>query len=276
MFGFIYGPFLCQPQDNSVWLISNCDFLGNRAVQPSGSTYASPGSGGAVNIDGYVSLSVSGAIESTRFIDNAADKGGSLSISEVVWKGRLSFRNCSFANSTAADGGAILFSHVRTVAYFEDCTFDQCTAYDIEGAGGAVAANYSKLSMVRTNFSRNFAKSGGALWLGGPENSNLASNLVMSRCLLVENNATYYGGAVYVAHYSSLTAENSDFNNNGGLTFLSGGALAIVAYDDAAPCTLRQCRFRTNVASSGGAMLVTSRAELFGYVFVTLICILPP
>jgi predicted outer membrane repeat protein len=141
-------------------------------VTISGSTFEqnlAAEAGGAISVVGNVSL----VVESTRFEDNTADRGGALADYPVPQTSPTIQIGTSVFESNTADGN-----------------------------GGALSALSGTWTLADSTFSRNSAIDGGALWIGG-------GGVSMDRGLLCENVARNAGGAVS----SATSVQQIWFNN---------------------------------------------------------------
>lgn len=120
--------------------------------------------------------------------------------------------------------------------------------------GGALIVNGSNVSATGSRFEGNIAELGGAIFSQG------SSNIVLTDCHLIDNNAyelkssanhIHFGGAIFSESTTkaSVMLINSNFVNNRALT--EGGA--IVAYF--VRMEILKCRFTNNSAQNGGGVL---------------------
>ena len=112
--------------------------------------------------------------------------------------------NSEIYNSDANMGAAI-FSSEGNNAQILNCTFES----DISRSnGGAVYIATPNSKIDNSEFNKNIAEYGGAIYV-----SSEASNLIMSNCKFDENSANYYGGAI-VWNGTAGRIENSTFRLN--------------------------------------------------------------
>ena len=133
--------------------------------------------------------------------------------------------------------------------------------------GGALIVNSSNVSAAGSRFEGNVAEIGGAIFSVG------SSSIILTNCVLVGNHAfnsltsssLCFGGAIYsefsldnstylIATYAvraNTMLVNTTFINNTAST--EGGAIVTFS----TPIAILKCRFITNSALSGGALMVT-------------------
>ncbi len=126
------------------------------------------------------------------------------------------FENCTFQNNTAWNQGGAVFAD-KAAPKFTDCRFISNYAYGVDyddGFGGAVAIGNQSgfdhdVEFLRCIFQHNVAaQDGGAIYT----NDSTVGDLVMTNCLLYRNNAgvatnrtTGKGGAIYTTRLTYLT-----------------------------------------------------------------------
>lgn len=111
---------------------------------------------------------------------------------------------------------------------------------DTDRGGGLLAATGTP-TIVNCHFRGNYATQGGAIYSG------VTGTFGVRDCTFTHNTAGS-GGALRSAA-AALAIDNCDFLENSGSG--TGGA---VNFNAEAPCHLNSCRFRGNLARSGGAM----------------------
>ena len=149
-------------------------------------------------------------IENCAFIENiSTDYGGSIYMKQY---GNTSIIRSNFSNNFASYGGAIILYFLRLNAFFEiaDCAFIENNSTN---SGGAIYMDtYGNTSIIRSNFSNNFASSyGGAIYL---LNTGSGAFLQIADCAFNENNSTESGGAIYLEKYGNISIISCDFSNN--------------------------------------------------------------
>ena len=195
--GAIYAT---QHSDN--FTINNCDFKGNNV------TNATHGQGGAIDAD-----SSENTIKNSNFTNNHAFDGGAIHIGGD--SGHTNITNVTFTrNGAYNDGGAI--NLVASGVSLNDTRFYSNTALRNGGAvyvggqgstnvifesifdkneagnrGGAIDWLAQKGNITYSNFTRNSAHNGGALYLNGKSSESVLSHLIFE-----ENVATGNGGAI--------------------------------------------------------------------------------
>lgn len=182
--------------ENGSPIIGQCTFIGNLASSEGGAVYAW--------------LASSPVFETCTFQGNYAYKGGAISQRE---SGVLTLRECDFRqNSTATEGGAVVFNGVKIVA--QGCSFVENTAkygaaifdYGFVGeyseclfdTNTAIAGSVMMIkSTVRSSFEScdfiNNRTSTGAMRFDETTNT-----FVLSESLFESNVSTGGGGALYI------------------------------------------------------------------------------
>ncbi|MBQ4194803.1 MAG: fibronectin type III domain-containing protein, partial [Thermoguttaceae bacterium] len=142
------------------------------------------------------------------------------------------------------------------------------------GAGGAIYAYQSTLTISNSTFQNNVGTYGGALYADSStltisnasfqnntvegEGGGAAINAYRSTLTLLnsnfQNNTAYYGGAIY-SSYSTLSISNANFQNNTA-SGLGGGAIGA----QVSTLNVSNATFRNNTAAYGGAFDLSSSA----------------
>jgi len=218
-------------------IISNCDFINNRAHPGSGLGY-----GGAICVNGGQPV-----IQSCSFQNNTASKGGaigifngaSIIINESVFDGSL----CTDATSENV-GGAI---------YAENSTLEMNTgsitnsSFTYQGSG--IYASAANVYLADVDISGNQAiNNGGAIFAAG-------GYLGMSGCRVDGNESTSgSGGAIYCTDVD-LAFTNSRFMNNHSIIF--GGGLGAMN----ASGKIENCLFSGNVSANSAGLMVVATGD---------------
>ncbi len=157
-------------------------------------------------------------------------------------------------------GGGCLITDALGGAHFMNCRFVGNRALN---AGGAVAIYRGFARATGTTFDTNIAGptmpepgigNGGAIFV-----TNEGASMTLDRCTLMNNRASWYGGAVANFNWSSITVKASTFLRNragsapggaGGAVFTGLGATATTR----ATANLIACKFFGNAAPDGSAL----------------------
>ena len=143
--------------------------------------------------------------------------------------------NCTFNENLAVDGGAI-YIRGEFNGTLTDCAFENNTAAVY---GGAIShTGFGELNIIRCEFRDGSAERGGAIY-------NIYAPLVLSRCILVGNQAEYAGA---IDTDGDITLTNCLLANNQALVW--GGALANMMNTSRSI----NCTFVGNSANYGGAI----------------------
>ena len=117
--------------------------------------------------------------------NNAYDNGGAINIEGS----KVTLNNTRFNNNTAAiDGGAVYIGGVGITNAIYSSVFEGNNA---TGYGGAIDWKASAGHIADSNFTRNFADYGGAIYLNGISSKSNITNVIFRY-----NNATHNGGAI--------------------------------------------------------------------------------
>ena len=197
--------------------------------------------GGAV----YAALLNSFTSDSSTFSDNKATSYSSGAIRLSSIKGAASLTNVTISgNSSGKLGGAIYATNTKTTITESTITGNKATL------GGAIASQTKgAMTVANSEVSGNTSTTGGgAFYLGSG-----TCSLTLSDVLVANNTSsgsTYGGGGIYVRDASTLTATNTQFENNTAPKFY-GGAISIGA---GATATLTDIEFTSNSALRGGGV----------------------
>ncbi len=195
--------------------LENCYFENNESNE---------GKGGAVYADKEFYW-----VENCIFINNRINSGngGAIYINDS-YRYNLSFKNCTFDNNYATNGGALFF--YWRLPEFLRCSFLNNTASD---EGGAIwawvdSSDYSRAaSCVFYGNAANGGNGGGAIYLNRSMAENKSSTF--ENCTFVSNAAEGHGGAFWVDENINVDSRNSIFWNNINAStgapdiYLSGG-----------------------------------------------------
>ena len=238
-------------------------------------------------------------LENVIFENNSANRGGALGVStsdDTYEKGCIaSLKKCIFKENSAIDkdgtsldmhGGAIYISRKSEVTIFDSdfisnsalneggaiyetgesyltingSNFEKNTATMTSSNGGAISLHSSRLNVTDSNFNENtIAKNGGAIYISYTSSSTLESLVTLKNVTFTKNNATNYGGAVYITGRSTdnqnvkmfdciFTSNTSE--GNGGALYLTNDSIYLKNVD-----FIENCSNSTNYG--GGAIYST-------------------
>ncbi|HPF05720.1 MAG TPA: hypothetical protein PK293_06760 [Spirochaetota bacterium] len=159
-------------------------------------------------------------------------------------------------------GGAIIIDDYSTLKIY-DSVFIGNGASGTGGKGGAIYANNSVVTIIRTRFGdkdvpssgNTSSEGGGAIYASGTSTVNILDN-----CEFYKNTTEGSGGAVYAISSTVLTVENSFFGSadenesgNKAINVTNGGGGAI--YGNNQRCSFKNVKFINNKAARmGGAI----------------------
>ena len=189
-------------------------------------------------------------IADCTFQNSSAIYGGA-----VMWHsstGNVSITNCTFLNNIATDGGAVWL--VDSTGYFsiKNCTFQNNIANIGGGGGGGALMFFGLTGIVRiTNctFQNNSANYGGAVRLY----ESIAANVSIANCIFQNNTATGDGGIGGAMWLNTATFSITDciFQNNIANSGWEGGGGGAI-FLDASTFSISDCIFQNNIATSSG------------------------
>jgi hypothetical protein len=209
-------------------------------------------------------------ISDCRFAGNKASVGGGLGISNST----VTVQRCTFADNRAQHaqwaGGGGLWCRTST-GVVSDCTFTGNTAFSVAepGDGGGLFTETSYLQVSGCTFSNNATGAGGGGFYSVYQDSSRVTD-----CQFVGNTATWAGGAYLEQSLTTLIGctftSNTATSGAGAIETLRSHnrfldcefvANTTTAWDGGAiqswesTLTLAGCRFRANVALTGGGAI---------------------
>ncbi|WP_405296195.1 C1 family peptidase [Methanobrevibacter sp.] len=217
VYGNSYGGGIYSSFKNANIAIDNCTFSDNSA-QYGGAIYMAGGSlkiinslfinNVAYNFGGAIAANSNSRIfiNNTRFINDKStnDAGGAI----YIESSSLESFNMSVVNSTSTFGPAItaLSSNLVLVNFTAE---NNSAKYD----GGAIYQVYGTINLNSSRFISNSANNGGALFIYGAGECNLASNE------FTINRADSHAGAIYSLFNNEINLTDSIFTNNSALFY---------------------------------------------------------
>ncbi len=148
--------------------------------------------GGAIAAAGDVK------VEDSTFTGNHGDLGGAISLG-----GNAEIYNCKFINNSATRAGGAVYLGKESEVSLVNSNFTKNSA----GSGGAIFINGKNHILHSLNFIENSASYGGALTYGE------CINTVVNNCNFIKNSANSYGGAIYFDYVFNYI-ENCYFADN--------------------------------------------------------------
>ncbi|MBQ2653992.1 MAG: right-handed parallel beta-helix repeat-containing protein, partial [Methanobrevibacter sp.] len=195
------------------------------------------GQGGAIRWYGW-----NGTLINCTFEDNTADNnyGGA-----VYWYAQYgNITNCTFKNNVVTgyyQGGAIYVQskNVNVV----NSTFIENKASN----GGSIYINAENVTVINSTFVKSTAGNGGAIGVG-------KSNVIINNSTFTSNEASTYGGAVYLSSGNNIDIVGSTFNDNKATSY-AGAIYSSVKFN------IKNSTFKGNKANSyGGAIYYANGA----------------
>ena len=169
--------------------------------------------------------------------------------------GNTSIIRSNFSNNFAISyGGAIYLLNFQLNDWFEitDCAFENGST----NFGGAISMDtYGNISLIRSHFSNNFAAyCGGAIYL---RNSQLNGWFNITGCVLIGNNSTFYGGAIFMTTYGNTSIIRSDISKN-VVSYYGGGAMFLDNSQWNALFEITDCAFENGWTNFGSAIYMNT------------------
>lgn len=208
----------------SYGVVSNCNFVNNKAVSTSGTSHGGAGCfrnntyykncifrGNSADHGGAITFHASGSLDNCQFYNNKAnDYGGALSIALEQKTMVLTVSNCKFEGNTAPLGGAAKLDGMNIKILNSDFNSNSATRY-----GGAVNIDAKDVTISSSNFNDNVAYiNGGAVYIKGTNTAISESNFNGNDAIpTVTKLDDGLGGAVYVSS-SQATIQNNHFKYN--------------------------------------------------------------
>lgn len=229
-------------------VINNCAFKNNNATNAGGAIYSTDGnltvtksnfndntagSGGAIDIFGYLNLvnstftnnnaygggsiqywgSNGGYIDNCNFINNTATSGGAIA---AWYQPRLVFiKNSNFVNNSADYGGAIIKQVMEGNINIDNCNFTNNKATYNGGAIETTSAQYLLDNITNSNFEGNTAgEEGNAIYAS-------RNNMTIFNCNFTENIGT--GSTLFLGSNELLMEGCNIYNNSTGILIEDAG-----------------------------------------------------
>ncbi len=192
--------------------IDNCTFINNNAVY-GGAIYLEYGSvqinnsvfknNYAQNFGGALCLDVG----STATVENSIFDGDISKTGEAggiyVTKSKLTMDNCTFNNCLGTLGAGICDLN-STLILSAIKAYNNVAAYD----GGVIYKMYGSISISDSEFNKNGAKNGGAVYVDN------ASKFILKDSKFNDNYVSLNGGAIYSLSNSGREFSNNTYSNN--------------------------------------------------------------
>ena len=205
--------------NNSIVDISNCSFNNNDAVDMGGAIYiflgemsisnstmfnnTSSQKGGAVYL-----LAGELTISNSDISINHSDEGGAI----FNTGGELTLINSNLATNSATRGGSLFLNTGELIDIeLENCTLRNNTSTSF---GGAIYSDAGSLKVIKSLFQNNSGTNGGALYVTGDPLGYNPNSAELNNCVLINNQASVEGGAIYINQEGELKLRNSTLFNN--------------------------------------------------------------
>ncbi len=223
-----------QRDENDTLTVKNCSFINSTE--------------GAIHVGEGLDHIV---IDDCSFIDNSADNGGAINISDTgYWRNtKISITNCLFENNTASgDGGAIYISKSGNTkdVLIENCSFVNNSAESGGGAAHIIMTNTEKCLINICTFVSNSAHMSSVIHLSS-DNTNITN------CRFEKNNVSLDEGALLAMGTNNAVVNCSFINNTGNRS-----ASALYLYGNYS--IVKDCRFIDN---SKGACVFSGSNNIF-------------
>jgi predicted outer membrane repeat protein len=215
--------------------LTACDFVSNTAL-------SNNGYGGSIHFTHTSSLAADVRIVDCNFNESLASNGGAVSLissNDAISSVKTMIRASSFLGNRALTSGGSVFVAQRENSTFSmiDCRVSLSGAMD----GGALMLSSSLIYLVRCNFNTNSAQgNGGAISMLDSLSrlttftKILSTTISIEQCLFTRNEASNFGGAVYIHSSGAATFNESSFQEcaaargGGGAVFTNGTRLVMI------------------------------------------------
>ena len=218
---------------NTDTTVTGCEFHGNTTA----------GSGGGAYLKGDSAPSFSDCL----FSGNRAILGGGLYFDI---NNSPTLDNCTFSDNRAVHGGGV-YNAQSTTADFTSCNFLR-NVVDLDG--GAYYVFLGSGSFTDCTFQDNECVADGDTEGSGPAIYSVGSNVSLSRCVVSNNTATDYAGAIAVVN-SDVVIDESVLTNNSAR---KGGALKLQSNSS---LFLTRSTFIGNTATAEGGAINLSNLD---------------
>ena len=188
-------------------------------------------------------------ITDCTFTGNTASSDGGAIANEGS---AITYTRCDFTENTARRGGAIFATQsilpngapVPPSGTYLDTTFLTNTA---TSSGGAIASQFSTITLTRSTFSGNRAnRHGGGIYVINELFRRARKPFIASDSTWDDNFAGFSGGGIYIDPALSATLSDCNFTDNRCNT--NGGGL----FFKDTPTEIARCTFTSNSARNGG------------------------
>ncbi|MBR0226601.1 MAG: fibronectin type III domain-containing protein, partial [Thermoguttaceae bacterium] len=201
-------------------------------------------SGSQIVIDKAITVSARTLLDKTNGVPGITIDANSASrifriTGDTVW-----IDSIAFTGGNGGGAGGAVYAYQSTLTISNSIFRANTGAY-----GGAVYADSSTLTISNVGFQNNTVEGEG----GGAAINAYRSTLTISNASF-QNNAAYYGGAIY-SSYSMATISNASFQGNTA-SGLGGGAIGA----QVSTLTISNASFQNNTAAYGGAFDLSSSA----------------
>ncbi|MBR0226261.1 MAG: fibronectin type III domain-containing protein, partial [Thermoguttaceae bacterium] len=204
-------------------------------------------SGSQIVIDKAITVSARALLDKTNGVPGITIDANSASrifriTGDTVWLDSI-----AFAGGNGGGAGGAVYAYHSTLTISNSNFLGNTGTY-----GGAVYADSSTLMISNAGFQNNTIEGEG----GGAAINAYRSKLILSNSSF-QNNSAYYGGAIY-SSYSTLSISNADFQSNTA-SGLGGGAIGA----QVSTLVVSNATIQNNAAEYGGAFdLVSSELTL--------------
>ena len=224
--------------DNCDPIINNCAFLDNYADYRGGAISAHFADNCAITnciFSQNVSGSQGGAIYSydsdltianCRFDGNEGKAGSNTTGGAVYNRDSAStITQCTFTGNRATRGAGVC--NASSDAVITDCTFADCNETSSQG-GGVYNSSSSVMITDCLFYGNHVTTSGGAIYDGGGTGPGDIYESTVINCIMADNEAATYGGAVFTDRYlttkfTNCTIYGNNADNRGGAVYNAYG-----------------------------------------------------
>ena len=225
-------------------IVDNSRFTNNNCIG-SGSEDTSSTQGAAILI---MSEGSSAIITSSIFINNTADLGGAVSLSDV--DGVSFIDKCLFINNIALTSGGAIHTSIKNTLNITNSLFENNSA-DCAGAIYYFVYGENVTTKVdNVTFENNIANLTGAVYYLDTADKN---NFLVNNAIFNNNKANNGDGGALWIYNSTTTINNTKFTNN--KAYYYGGVLVFNSVSDKSSLNISKSEFINNTAGWNGGVI---------------------
>ena len=194
-------------------------------------------------------------IDCTFTENNSSSQGGAIYLEKF---GNFSLIRSNFSKNSARYGGGMLLynSQPNSIIKIIDCFFIENNA-TTSGSGGAIYMQaFANTSIVRTNFSKNFALFGFGIAFYSPQSNAIWE---ITDCVFILSQFTSGEGAIYMNNIGNSSIIGTNFSKNLAMV---GPAIFLINFQLNSLLMIKNCSFSENNATSDGAIFMQNYGNI--------------